>query len=454
LSEENNEKLITTLSRLDSQILAETLVALSETSEHVEEAVQRLVATPQQRLERFSQKLEDLNNPQGFVRGQTTVYAQKMQQALDELRTPEIEAQKALECLSRFFQSDQKLIESYDDTSGTIGELFRDPAARMFAGFAAEQPEQAVEHLLVLLSRDPYNTRIPLLRRVANSLPAESLTSLAESFEKQHADSDSDSAERHYNNILLALAKPMKDAALYLRIVDRHRTELNLKDYLEVARIHLAHERYEEALNFVQQAPRQESQTGRELAKVGLRCLRELGRFDELEEQAWQLFSVMPTRVTFQELVEQVGEEKRAELTEKAVAFVQETEEFSNARALLLLHLGSTELAEEYVLQRAKQVRGEDYFVLSELADELAQAGRNKGATFCYRSLLDSILKRANSRAYRQAALYFHNLNDLAQNLEDWGDLPDHQTYLAGLRGRHGRKGSFWSRVDELRPSE
>ena len=167
---ENTEELIKTLSRLDSQTLAETLVALSETSEFVGEAIQRLLATPEQRLIRFAEKLEALNNPQGFVRGQTTVYAQKILYTLDELRSPEIDAAKALQSLSQFFESDQKLIESYDDSFGTIHELFRDSATAMFARFAAEQHDKAVELLEELLTRDPYNTRVPLLKRVGITL--------------------------------------------------------------------------------------------------------------------------------------------------------------------------------------------------------------------------------------------------------------------------------------------
>lgn len=450
MDSENNTTLAK-LSRLDSRVLAQTLTSLAETSDEAEEAIERLLADPQERLQRFADKLDKLNNPKGFVRGQTEAFARKIHRTLDELHSTDVEPKAALDCLSQFFESDEKLIESYDDSYGTIGELIRVAATDLFAEFAKHEPAHAAALLQDLLKRDQYNTRIPLLQKVGQGMPEELLRQLVDFIQKEHDAAEADAPKRHFNTVLLELAKHLKDAELYVSVTDRHRTELSLQDFLELAKIHIHHGRYEQALALTRQAPDKESQSRRELAKLGLRCLQELGREDELEEQAWELFSVMPTRVTFQELVDHLGSDKEDKLKKRAVALIQETEMFSNARALLLLHIGSAELAEEYVLQRAEQVQGEDYFVLSEVADELADAGRIRGATFCYRSLLDSILKRANSRAYRQAAVYFHKLGELAENINDWGEMSPHSDYLGKVRSRHGRKGSFWSKVDELR---
>lgn len=64
--------------------------------------------------------------------------------------------------------------------------------------------------------------------------------------------------------------------------------------------------------------------------------------------------------------------------------------------------------------------------------------------TVILRALLDSILQRANSKAYHYGAEYLLELGKIATKISDWRDLPNHEIYLAEITAKHKRKYSFW----------
>lgn len=86
---------------------------------------------------------------------------------------------------------------------------------------------------------------------------------------------------------------------------------------------------------------------------------------------------------------------------------------------------------------------------LKSLAALAAEHGRPRIEMLCYRELLSCILREARSKAYVHAARYYRRLEELDRVTDDYGELGDHQAFLGGLRERHGRKYSFWRRVDE-----
>ena len=102
--------------------------------------------------------------------------------------------------------------------------------------------------------------------------------------------------------------------------------------------------------------------------------------------------------------------------------------------------------AAAYVVERRDQLDGDQWPGLLGLAESFAAADRPLAATLLYRALLDSILSRAQTRAYGHGARYLDVLGQLAAAVPDWGEIAPHPPYVAGLRARHGRKKSFWTR--------
>ena len=66
-----------------------------------------------------------------------------------------------------------------------------------------------------------------------------------------------------------------------------------------------------------------------------------------------------------------------------------------------------------------------------------------------FRALLDSILARGYTRAYGHGARYLAALERLVESVSDWQGKATHDGYVTGIRKKHGRKWSFWQRIEE-----
>ena len=88
---------------------------------------------------------------------------------------------------------------------------------------------------------------------------------------------------------------------------------------------------------------------------------------------------------------------------------------------------------------------------LLPLARSLEQ-GQPLAASIVYRALLESILDRAQSKAYPHAARYLGRLGTLAKKIRAWSPIAPHETYLQILRAGHDRKRAFWDQVSAADP--
>jgi hypothetical protein len=115
--------------------------------------------------------------------------------------------------------------------------------------------------------------------------------------------------------------------------------------------------------------------------------------------------------------------------------------------ANLYLALGDEAAAEQLLVDRNGDLRGDDYYRLVPLAQLLESAGRLLGAVACYRALLVAILTRGYARAYGHAAVYLLVLRSLDARAGNYRDLATHQAFESVIHNAHGRKVSFWNRV-------
>lgn len=77
------------------------------------------------------------------------------------------------------------------------------------------------------------------------------------------------------------------------------------------------------------------------------------------------------------------------------------------------------------------------------MAETLEQAQRLLAASLIYRALIDSILRRAQSKYYHHGVRYLHKLEALAPAITDWERFGTHDDYFRGLQQIHARKSSF-----------
>ena len=107
----------------------------------------------------------------------------------------------------------------------------------------------------------------------------------------------------------------------------------------------------------------------------------------------------------------------------------------------------AVERAANLVLQRAGELDGDHYEILTPAADALA--GKHPlAATMVLRAMIDFCLKNSRASRYRHAARHLLDCSGLSAAIRDFRDFEPHDAYEARLRREHGRKSSFWALID------
>ncbi len=152
-------------------------------------------------------------------------------------------------------------------------------------------------------------------------------------------------------------------------------------------------------------------------------------------------------------LTRAIGEEKRASIVEDEAKSILKAGEFDSGYAGFLIETGRVDDAETYIIAYAKQLNGDFYSTLLELAKAMLKHDRLVAASVIYRALLDSILARAKSKYYHHGVSYLKKLDSLAQKVREWKEIDPHSLYLQNLRQKHKLKSSFWSQCTPQKPS-
>ncbi len=118
---------------------------------------------------------------------------------------------------------------------------------------------------------------------------------------------------------------------------------------------------------------------------------------------------------------------------------------------LLLLEIGETELANKIAVTRHSEFVDLHYITLTEMLKNLPEA-THLIQVIIYRSLLNDILDSGRSKAYGHGARYYKRLQQiddmLAAKQISYQSLATHSAYAEGLQDKHGKKRSFWERVN------
>jgi len=100
------------------------------------------------------------------------------------------------------------------------------------------------------------------------------------------------------------------------------------------------------------------------------------------------------------------------------------------------------------LLSRKNFLDGRNYESFIDWGELLEEKGKLIAATVLYRSLLDSILKSANTRAYGHGVRYLKKLESMANKIIEWKEISNHEKYLGMLKEAHSKKHSFWEKYE------
>ena len=438
------------LVRLGAPRLADALLYLSSRTDGVAEYVEALLLTPEEAQKRFKAKLAGLKRRRKFIDWRAAPdFARELELILATLREGVDDPKAGLELVGEFFACDRAVFDRSDDSSGLIGNVFRFHARNLFIAYASACTDKGFvcDLLLRLHERDDYGVRTELVAKASEFLPPGEMRALASEFWERARGEPPDSyqAGTWWVGVEL-LARQLGDPQLFEKAKLTANPELSSPTCMQIAEVYLENGDPEMALFWMERIPPTDRFRTDMQDQLLYSIYERLGNREKMAETAWRLFRNYRSRSTLDGLLQALGESERERVIEEQAKEIMGGAALSYGDATFLVDMGRLDDASEYLFRYRDQLDGNLYQSLLPLAKALEEGGRLLGATLLYRSLLESILDRAQSRYYHHGVRYLKKLDALSFSIEDWRGLPPQKTYKEGLLEAHGRKRSFWSK--------
>jgi hypothetical protein len=360
----------------------------------------------------------------------------------------------AFKLVDRFLATAESVLNRVDDSSGTVGHVYREAVILWLTAAKAWQDANVnwLERVYELNRQNDYGVLDPLLANAHLLLSRDQMKQLAWRYETEvrkslktpAAERHADYAALHSRVALGQIADALRDPELYERSVLLLSPKPNNLQMKSICEKYMQHEQPEDALRYLNQAWESRFEQDR-LTLLDEACLQ-TGDRQQLKAVRRRIFQSEPSYASFTRYLEVLNEHEKKEARDSAI---KQAEQGDNVllSAELLLSLGLPDKAQNLVLSRHRELPEFYYVSLLRLAKVLEEADCALAATACLRALLLDILTQARSKAYGHGARYFRRLEALAEGIIGFEPLPPHNAFLEQLRMDHGRKRSFWARL-------
>jgi hypothetical protein len=444
-----NEKRKKRLVELGTETLADALLEMASRNDTADDLVERMIATPGENVKRFKAKLASLRRSRRFIRwGESSAFARELQTLLLDLKAGVSDPKLGSELVAAFYETDKGTLGNCDDSSGHVGDIYRFDAQELFVGYARCCPDKKwLANLVFKLNRDDdYGVRDALINCAADYLPEPDIRTLIDRLQGAAKKEDDEYQRRHWLHLIESLARQIKDAALFEKTRIASWGKLSTAACVDIARVYQESGNARTALSWLEKISAAETFQAYERDRLLLNILGQLGEKQKEQDVAWRIFRRHRSKDSLEDLLSVIGQEMRDSVTTGETESILVNESLSLSDAAFLTEMGCIEEVERYLLERAEQLNGDLYGSLLPLAKAMESDARNLAATVIYRALLDSILRRGQTKTYPHGVRYLKKLDRLAKSVTDWRGQVNHDSYLQQVRQSHGRKYSFWSR--------
>jgi dsDNA-binding SOS-regulon protein len=360
----------------------------------------------------------------------------------------------AFDLVDKFLATAESVLNRVDDSGGAVGEVYRQAvllwlkAAKGWQDAKVDWPERIYQ----LYQQNDYGVLDPLLPNAQILLTQTQLKQLAWRYESELRKAlKSPEQQDNFNYAALcsgvalgSIARALRDPALYERSILIRSPQPNNLLMKDICENFLQYQQPEAAMRYLNQA--WESRFEHDRLLLLDKVYMQTGDRQQLKQIRYQLFLIQQSHDSFKRYLETLDEEEKADAYDEAI---ENAEQGSNLlRSVeLLLNLGQADRAQALLLSRHQELSECFYDDLLRLAKALEKADYDLAATACYRALLLDILLKARSKAYGHGARYFKKLEALAGRIKAFKPLPEHYAFVQQLQSAHGRKESFWTRL-------
>lgn len=434
---------------LGADRLADALLELASRDDAADDLLERMIATPQENVKRFKAKLSGLKRRQRFIGwGESAGFARELGTLLEDLRAGVSEPRTGAELVAAFYECDAGALGSCDDSNGHVGDIFRYDARELFVSYASRcvEKEWLGDLVFRVMQSDDYGVRDALIDCAQQYLPEPVMRGMVARLQEKAGQESDEYRKRRWLYNVESLARQLKDAPLFEQTRLASWGELSTAACVDIAHVYLECGNGLTALTWLEKIPATETFMADERDRLLFEVYGVLGDVVNQADAIGRVFRRSRSASSLIRLLDVIGHDQKNSVILSEVTTILETEKFSPVDAAFLVEIERQDDAEAYLIKCADQLNGDFYGGLLPLAEAMEENGRLLCASVIYRALLDSILRRAQTKTYPHGVRYLRKLGLLAQSVSDWRNVATHDAYMQEVKLNHGRKSSFWSR--------
>ncbi len=374
----------------------------------------------------------------------------------DIARLIEAAPKQAFELINSFMSIHERIYQRVDDSGGDIGGSYTQALevwlkAAHYWRESGDCPLDWTAELMARHSGDSYIVWDGLIAKSGALLTKDELLQLSGRFENAFKQAQAAPSKRGFNFGAIkaalgikAVAQALRDANMFARSVlisSPRPDELQKQSIVEFC---LKVNDGESALKWLQET----WDTCFEPERLRLldATYTLLGRHQELLELRREAYRLSPDHLRLKALLKILPENEKPAIEAQAMINALKIPHLQLRIDTLIACHGITE-AKEQLLTHFAQLNV-FYGTLLDWAEVFHQAQEPLAEAACYRLLIEDILASGRSKTYHHAEDYYRQLARLDTDIEQYDPLPSWQEYQVTLRQQHGRKKSFWQRLN------
>ncbi|MFA5633039.1 MAG: DUF6880 family protein [Porticoccaceae bacterium] len=384
-------------------------------------------------------------------------FARELEATLDDIESGLLEhsPEHAFDLSDRLLATAESVLNRVDDSGGAVGEVYRQAVLLWLTAAKGWRNANVdwLERVYQLYQHNDYGVLDPLLPNANLLLTPDQLkqlawryeTALRKALKSTEREGKANFVALHNGVALGQIADALRDPALHERSVFIGSPQPNNLQMKSICEKFLQYGQPEEAMRYLDQA--WESRFEHDRLELLDKVYVQTGDRPQLKAIRSRLFQSERSYASFTRYLDVLDEDEKEKARGSAVEQAEQGGDILRS-ADLLLNLGQTERAQVLVLGRYQELTECFYDSLLRLAKAFEEADCNLAATACYRTLLLDILAQARSKAYGHGARYYKKLEVLAKRIKEFKPLPTHHAFAQQLHSAHGRKKSFWARLE------
>ncbi len=379
---------------------------------------------------------------------------------------------EALDLMWRFMALATSVFARCDDSSGTVIGIFHDGVSDLgrLADAAEGDAKELADRVFEALIGNDYGEFDGIIATLRPALGDAGLQHLKQRFVALSKEPVKNPAEKERRKIGWAMSGPIYEDDIAdrrrARVIDTALREIAdaqgdvdafIAQYdpetrkvpriaAEIAGRLLAAGRAAEALTAIEVAEQRRAGWSEfEWEDARIAALDALERRDDAQAARWSCFESFLSARHLRDHLKRLPDFDDVEAESRALDFAENFEPFSAALSFLA-DWPTPDRAAKLILAHANKLDGDRYEVLTLVADALA--GKHPlAATLALRAMIEFSLDHGRSSRYKHAARHFQECVGLAPTIPDFGQHETHEAFVARMRGKHGKKSSFWNLV-------